>query len=391
MSTRVALYSAVDEELTHYEVDVAGAALARRKSVRTPANVQEAWLHPSRRYLYVATSNRGPGLKADANHVSAYRIDPASGELTQHGEPQPMPHRAVHICVDATGSYVLSAHNLPQPGITVHRINADGTLGSQVPQPDSLDYGIYPHQVRISPSNRTTILVDRGNRETHGRHEEPGALRLFSFEAGRHGNPSVVAPNGGYGFGVRHLDFHPTQPWVYVSLESQSMLHMFRMAGERIDAEPAFVRDTLADRANLKPKQVAGTIQVHPNGRVVYIANRTDYTVDYQGRKVFGGGENTITAFSIDAKTGEPTLLQHADSHCSHHVRTFAFDPGGTLMVAATIKSMAVREGDTVKTVPAALSVFRVGTDGRLDFVRKYDVDTAGGKTHYWMGIVGLD
>ena len=104
MSSRVALYSAVDEELTHYEVDVAGAALVRRKSVKTPANIQYAWPHPSRRFLYAATSNRGAGLKADFNHIGAYRIDPASGELTQHGEPQVLPHRAVHICVDATGS-----------------------------------------------------------------------------------------------------------------------------------------------------------------------------------------------------------------------------------------------------------------------------------------------
>jgi hypothetical protein len=29
------------------------------------------------------------------------------------------------------------------------------------------------------------------------------------------------------------------------------------------------------------------------------------------------------------------------------------------------------------------------GGDGKLDFVRKYDVDAAG-KTHYWMGIVGI-
>ena len=214
MAGRIALYSAVDEELIHYEVDVAGAALARRKSVRTPANIQDAWPHPSRRYLYVATSNRGAGLKADVNHVSAWRIDPASGELAQHGEPQALPHRAVHICVDATGGYVLSAHNLPQAGITVNRINADGTLGAQVAQADGFDYGIYPHQVRITPSNRTTILVDHGNRETHGKHEEPGALRMFRFEAGQLSHPSVVAPNGGYGFGVRHLDFHPTQPWV---------------------------------------------------------------------------------------------------------------------------------------------------------------------------------
>jgi len=323
--------------------------------------------------------------------VSAFRIDPASGELAPHGEPQALPHRAVHICVDATGGYVLSAHNVPTPGITVTRINADGTLGAHVPQADGLYYGTYPHQVRVSPSNRTTMLVDRGNRETYAKVEEPGALRLYRFENGRHSDPVVVAPNGGYGFGARHLDFHPGKPWVYVSLESQSLLHMFRMAGDGLEAEPAFVRDTLADRANVKPRQVAGTIHVHPNGRVVYVANRSDLTVDHQGQKVSGRGENSIVSFTLDAATGEPTLLQHADSHCYHHVRTFALDPGGRVMVAASIKPMAVLEGAKVVTMPASLAVFHVAGDGKLEFVRRYDVDTGSGGTQYWMGIIGLD
>lgn len=51
---------------------------------------------------------------------------------------------------------------------------------------------------------------------------------------------------------------------------------------------------------------------------------------------------------------------------------------------------MNVRVGDAVKTVPARLSVFRCGADGKLDFVRAYDVD-ATGRTHYWMTIVVLD
>ena len=41
--------------------------------------------------------------------------------------------------------------------------------------------------------------------------------------------------------------------------------------------------------------------------------------------------------------------------------------------------------------VPAALAVFRVAGDGKLEFARKYDVDTGAGRTHYGMGIVGLD
>ena len=42
--------------------------------------------------------------------------------------------------------------------------------------PDGLDFGIYPHQVMTAPSNRTVILVDRGNDAAHGKPEEPGAL-----------------------------------------------------------------------------------------------------------------------------------------------------------------------------------------------------------------------
>ena len=36
-----------------------------------------------------------------------------------------------------------------------------------------------------------------------------------------------IAPNGGYGFGPRHLDFHPSRSWIYVSLERQNALAMF--------------------------------------------------------------------------------------------------------------------------------------------------------------------
>ena len=59
------------------------------------------------------------------------------------------------------------------------------------------------------------------------------------------------------------------------------------------------------------------------------------------------------------------------------------------MLVAASIKPLAVRDGTSVTTLPAALTVFRVGEDGKLEFVRKYDVGP-GDKIHYWMGMVGL-
>jgi 6-phosphogluconolactonase (cycloisomerase 2 family) len=384
---KVHLYSAVDAVMTHYEVDVEAATLAKRESIEAPSFVQYAWPHPSRKFLYVTSSNRGPGLKADRNHVSAYRIDSASGALSLHGAPVPLRQRAAHLCLTPDGRFALNAHNVPTPGISVHRVQDDGTLGDEIAQPGGLHMGNYPHQVRVTPSGRTVIDVDRGNSAAHGKNEDPGALRAFAFAEGILSESAVVAPNGGYGFGPRHIDFHPREPWLYVSDERRSQLYMFRFPGERIEGEPAYTCDTLADRAHEEPRQLAGTIHVHPSTRFVYVANRADYTVEYEGHKVFGGGENSIAVFAIDPATGKPTLVQHADTRC-YHVRTFAFDPSGRLMVAASIKPMKVRNGSSVQTVPAAMTVFRVGADGKLEYVRSYDVE-AGGKTQYWMGIVG--
>ena len=42
-----------------------------------------------------------------------------------------------------------------------------------------------------------------------------------------------------------------------------------------------------------------------------------------------------------------------------------------------------------MRSVPACLSLFRIGNDGKLTFVRKYDVDV-GNNTMFWMGMVPL-
>ena len=59
------------------------------------------------------------------------------------------------------------------------------------------------------------------------------------------------------------------------------------------------------------------------------------------------------------------------------------------MLVAEHNLPVNVQDGDTVKTVPAGLSVFRIGDEGKLTFVRKYDIDV-GDKTMFWMGMVRL-
>ena len=62
---------------------------------------------------------------------------------------------------------------------------------------------------------------------------------------------------------------------------------------------------------------------------------------------------------------------------------------GGRLLVSASIRDMWVREGNEVRLAPAALSVFRIGADGKLTFVRKVDVEL-NGKLQWWTEMMGL-
>src|SRR5881296_801884 len=389
VSQQVALYANVGAELTHYDVDVAGAALLKRETVTLPASVQYAWPHVSRRYLYVATSSSAPGSgpAGTEHHVTTLRIDPVSGALTPHGNPIRLPTRPIHITTDIPSRHVLVAFNNPS-ALRVYRINGDATLGEEVLQRGPIDAGIYGHQVRVTANNRLAIFVARGNDPAGGKPEDPGALKAFDYKDGFLTNGVSIAPNGGYGFGPRHLDFHPTQPWAYVSLERENKLDMFKFDGDTLAAAPTFRKETLAEPDNKKSRQAAGTVHVHPNGRFVYGVNRADTTTEFEGRKVFVGGENTLAAYSIDPSTGEPMPIQHVDTR-GIHCRTFHIDPSGRMLVAAHIMGLAVRDGAAVRDVPACMSVFRIGADGKLDYVRKYDIDT-GGKLMFWMGMVKL-
>ena len=393
MPNSFALYRSVGEVLTQFDVDVERAELTQRGPVVLPGNVQYVWPHPSRKYFYVTTSDGGSGssgIPGSVFRLAALKVD-ASGALTPHGEPAVLPTRPIHHCVDATGQYALTAYNHPSQ-ITVHRINADGMVGARVPHGATLDMGIFAHQVMMTPGGRSALLVTRGNNASKTRPEDPGALKFYRFDKGMLTPLASIAPGGkgGLRYGPRHVDFHPHKPWMYASIERQNTIHMHTLEGDVVSAEPLFCKTTLANpqHAGL-PRQMCSAIHVHPNGRFVYVANRADHRVKHNGEKVFDVGENNIAVYAIDQTTGEPTLIQHAEAHV-YHVRTFSFDPGGRLMVAASIGPMRVRAGSMVVTVPAAMSVYRVGDDGKLTFVRKYDTPVPPGKSQFWSGIVSL-
>lgn len=382
--TQVALFSAVGARVTRYQVDVDRATLEQRDRIGLPAGVQYAWPSPSAEFLYAACSDGRPGRPGREHFVVAVRIA-SDGQLSMQGEPVPLPTRPVHVSTDREGQHVLIVYPLPS-GLCVRRINDDGSVGGEILQLSIPALGKTAHQVLTTPDGERCVLPVRGDDATARSPEYPGSLLVFAYREGRLEPAQVIAPNGGYGFGPRHAAFHPIRPWCYLSLERQNEIAFFDMSSAGFDG-PKLRRTTLANPAVVAPRQLAGAIHVHPNGRFVYVANRADAKVDVNGTEVFAGGENSIAVFEIDGCTGEPTLVQSENTR-GMYPRTFCIDPSGRLLIVGNMVAYNERAGDSLRAVGAGHSVFRISPDGRLSFVRNYTVDV-GDELLFWIGIVG--
>jgi 6-phosphogluconolactonase (cycloisomerase 2 family) len=339
-------------------------------------------------------SSRVSRAEVGSDHfLCALKIDEATGSLSMHGNPTPLPLRPLHVTTDTPSRHVLLCSSIPS-GLWVFRIESDGTIGELVPQRPDLDLGIFPHQVRVTADSRMAIIVTRGNpgnktfRPHQGNQQDPGALKVFEYCDGVFGKEESITSGDGYRFGPRHLDFHPNGRWAYVSLETQNELYVYEREGDTLLPDPVFTRTILADPANTLWRQGAGTVHVHPNGRVVYCANRGHEPQPYEGKRVVIGADNTLAVYSINSASGEPDAIQHIDS-AGMCPRTFALDPGARMLVAGNSEAHWVKDGNQVRWIPANLAVFRVMEDGRLEFKRKYDVELGPKEKLLWMGIVG--
>jgi 6-phosphogluconolactonase len=386
----VPLYASLGEQLLHYAFNIKDGTLEKKgEPVILPANLQFAVPDPQGRFLYAVSSNAGSGTfgaKGDTHLLGAFRIDPRTGDLTAWGEPAKLPERPIHLTLDRNGEYALTAFN-QSATLSVHRIAEDGSIGADVVQESTPQAGIFTHQVMVTPNNDTVVALGRGNDASADRPEDLGSINSFRFDQGRLTPMSQVEYSAG--LGPRHLAFHPDKPWAYVAIERSSKLFMYPMADSgTLAPEPLYRVEALRDMTNEhRPRQKGGVLQFHPGGRFLYVANRSDGEKKVGEKTVLAGGENTMAVFRIDQDTGEPVLIQHVDTH-GIEARTFDLDPSGKWLVVANQKSLWTEQGDELEWVPANFAVFSVAEDGKLTFVRKYDMDDAEGRWLLWMDIV---
>ena len=392
--TRSSVYAGIAPGLVQYEINPVDFTLEKKSEFELPFIVQYAWPDADGTVLYVGASNRD--TVNPVHKAYALKIDSETGALSQLGDAVDLPYRPVHVTVDGAGEHFLLAYNRPSE-LAVIKINADGSLGGFVDEASAVDSGIFPHQVRVTPDNKFAISVARGNPAEFGwwaqkgPQKDAGALNVFEYAGGVLGSRTSVTIGDGTRFGPRHLDFHPTGPWVYLSLETQNEVVVYRRDESGIIDEPLQRVSTLADPDGALIHHGLGTVHVHPNGHAVYFANRSHKPIPQSnGTSVILSEQqdNSLVVYSIDPGTGTLTQIQRINSGglCP---RTFGLDPTGRVLVSANAKALWVQDGDDVHRQPANLATFKVHDDGRLELQHTYEVELPPGKAITWAGVVG--
>jgi 6-phosphogluconolactonase (cycloisomerase 2 family) len=340
--------------------------------------VQYATVDPTNNYLYVSASDF-----KNSHIIAAFKINQATGALSQHGNAINSPARAINVSVDGKGKYLVLAHNQTR-SVSVVELNTDGTLGKIIPQTGDVDSGFFPHQAKFTPDGTHVIVSGLGAApKADGTPEELGQLTVFKFENGQLTKTQTITPGAGVGF--RHIDFHPTRNVIYSAVERSNQLMTFALNNGVLTQVSAI--STLEDPS--ASNQRAGAIHVHPNGKYLYVSNRNtateNKTIDGKEVAVYTGGVNDITLFSLN-DVANPAPVARYDTR-GLEPRTFTIAPTGNFLIVGNQVSRNVLKDNTVTAVTPNIAVFRVLPDGKLEYLRKYDL--TGGDV-FWVGTVGL-
>ena len=389
MTTNWRVYFSSGARLSWARVDDGNGQVTVLDSVMAPDNVQYGVADAAGRYLYLATSDGGPGLPPGVrNQLSCWAIDADSGALTPHGAPQALPSRPLHLSMAADGGHLLLAFHQPA-AFDVYRIAADGSVGSAVPQDAAIDPGVFPHQIRATPGDGTVLVCARGNeaQPSASAPAQPGALLTFRYVDGqlsplaRHTPPDGLGPRG--------LAWHPNGRWAYVAFELGNQLGQYALVDGAIRGAPEYLTSTLADPDSCGPgpAQRAGAIQLHPNGRTLYVTNRADQTTLVDGTVRFAGGENNIAVFRLDETSGQPGLLQHIATE-GIEPRTMAISPDGRVLIVGNQTAIMVDANDRKGPyeISPCITIFHIQEDGKLILANRFDCPVTA--PLIWMSII---
>lgn len=277
-------------------------------------------IHPQQNFLYVV--NEVDNLDGQAvGGVSAFSIDPNSGELILMNRQSSHGTHPCYVSVEQTGRFALVA-NYTSGSIAMFPIRTDGRLDEASKVIQHSGSSVHPtrqtdphaHCILPDPTNRFAIAVDLGLDKLliYRMDLEQGKLHL-------HGETIIHA-----GAGPRHLTFHPNGEYAYLINELDSTIIAYRYHSEAGMFEELQI--VLALPKDYEGENFCADIHISPNGKHLYASSR---------------GHDSIVFFTINENSGQLTYVNHTSTE-GREPRNFAIDSSGSFLLAANQKTDSV-------------------------------------------------
>ena len=301
-------------------MDPASGQLTFERVIKGIVNPSFLAIYPVKNLLYAVNEVEGFGGHGGGG-VSAFNIDPVSGEAVLLNEQPSHGEHPCYVSLEKSGRFALVA-NYSSGSIAMFPIQTDGKLGAatQVIQhsgssihPDR-QTGPHAHCILPDPTNRFAIAVDLGLDKLmiYRMDLEQGKLHL-------HGEVKVHA-----GAGPRHLTFHPNGQSAYLINELDATLTAYRYYSDAGFFEE--VQSISALPEDFKGENLCAEIHVSPDGKNLYASNR---------------GHDSLVCFLIDQDSGQLSYMDHVSTE-GQIPRNFAIDPGGSFLLVANQKSDSI-------------------------------------------------
>ncbi len=308
------------EGIFRYRVDPRTGAWRPAGATDAGPNPSFLALHPRGRVLYAVNEvEQYEGAASGA--VSAFAVDPATGDLSLLGRRATGGGAPCYVSVDRAGRFALVA-NYVGGSVAAFPLGADGALGTT---PQLLRHaGSGPRADRQEKPHAHSIVPDPSDRFALS--ADLGTDQILVYALG--GGAAPLAPASSVslrpGAGPRHLAFHPAGRFVYVTDELDSTVGVFRFdphtgALAPVQTVPAVSEPGAGER-------FTADLHFAPSGRFLYASVR---------------GEDVLAVFAVDQATGALTPVQRVSTG-GHWPRNFGLDPSGRLLYVANQRSDSI-------------------------------------------------
>lgn len=271
-------------------------------------------LHPNKKWLYAVGEAGTPGRKGGA--VSAFTLSPSDGRLSLINQVSSGGAGPCHISVDRTGAMAVVA-NYGGGSVASYSILDNGALSEARSFVQHEGSGVNPkrqagphaHSMNFSPDNRFAFACDLGLDKVLVYKTDPAAGTIT-------GQGFAAVPPGS---GPRHSAFHPNGLFAFVNNEMLMTVTSFAYDAARGVLKEVETVSTLPEADRGKEGFSTAETVAHPDGRFVYVSNRT---------------HDSIAVFTCDPATGRLKLVQNAPAE-GRIPRNFCLDPSGRWMIVA--------------------------------------------------------